>query len=120
MRRNEIISDIFGRLHYVDRRGSGIGRIINSYTDFTEKPTFYSNEFYFQVVLPNRSVASPAQMSLDQYTKTQLTDEKTQLMDRKLNSDRDWELIYFKEKMLGERYNQKGKNRFIPICKHAN
>lgn len=81
---------------------------------------FYSNEFYFQVVLPNRSVASPAQMSLNQYTKTQLTDEKTQLMDRKLNSDRDWELIYFKEKMLGERYYQKGKNRFIPICKHAN
>ena len=107
MRRNEIISDIFGRLHYMDRRGSGIGRIINSYADFVEKPIFYSNEFYFQVVLPNRSVASPIQMNLDQYTKTQLIDEKTQLankktqlVDRKLNSDRDWELIYFKEKML--------------------
>ena len=33
--------------------------------------------------------------------KTQLAKaKKTQLVDRKLNSDRDWELIYFKEKML--------------------
>ena len=107
MRRNEIISDIFGRLHYMDRRGSGIGRIINSYTDFTEKPVFYSNEFYFQVVLPNRSVADPAQLNLDLYSesqfndeKTQFSNEKTQLTNRKLNSDKDWELIYFKEKLI--------------------
>ena len=107
MRRNEIISDIFGRLHYMDRRGSGIGRIINSYTDFTEKPVFYSNEFYFQVVLPNRSVADPAQLNLDLYSesqfndeKTQFSNEKTQLTNRKLNSDKDWELFYFKEKLI--------------------
>ena len=36
MRRNEIISDIFGRLHYMDRRGSGIQRILSAYTDFVE------------------------------------------------------------------------------------
>ena len=28
MRRNEIISDTFGRLHYMERRGSGIRRIL--------------------------------------------------------------------------------------------
>lgn len=47
MRRNEIISDIFGRLHYMDRRGSGIRRIINSYTYYKNKPIFYSNEYFF-------------------------------------------------------------------------
>ena len=45
----------------MDRRGSGIGRILNSYTEFAETPRFYSNEYYFLVVLPNRSVAEPAQ-----------------------------------------------------------
>jgi ATP-dependent DNA helicase RecG len=107
MRRNEIISDIFGRLHYMDRRGSGIGRIINSYTEYEEKPIFYSNEYYFQVVLPNRGVASPAQLSLDLVEKSQLDNEKsqsngqkTQFVGRKVNSDQDWELIYFQEKVI--------------------
>ena len=107
MRRNEIISDIFGRLHYMDRRGSGIGRIINSYSEYEEKPLFYSNEYYFQVVLPNRSVALPAQMIIDLDEKSQLKNEKsqsktqkTQLTGRKVNSNQDWELIYFREKIL--------------------
>ena len=37
MRRNEIISDTFGRLHYMERRGSGIRRILNSYVDYAEQ-----------------------------------------------------------------------------------
>lgn len=40
MRRNEIISDMFGRLHYMDRRGSGIGRIMNSYAEFAQNRNF--------------------------------------------------------------------------------
>ena len=112
MRRNEIISDIFGRLHYMDRRGSGIGRILNSYTEFAEKPQFYSNEYYFLVVLPNRSVAEPAQTSIDLNEtqsapeKTQLSNEKTQLTSSKtqlVTEDRDWELIYFRDVFLRER-----------------
>ena len=123
MRRNEIISDIFGRLRYMDRRGSGIGRILNSYTEVNEKPEFYSTEYYFSVMLPNRSVADPAQVSMDSLNKqdseplTQSVDEKTQLLGEKtqlakektqsaitkLNSeecDEDWELGYFKDEIL--------------------
>ena len=59
MRRNEIISDIFGRLHYMDRRGSGIQRILNSYSGFVEQPEFYSDETVFLVTMPNRGVATP-------------------------------------------------------------
>lgn len=58
MRRNEIISDIFGRLHYMDRRGSGIQRILNSYKGLIEQPDFYSDSTVFLVTLPNRSVAT--------------------------------------------------------------
>ena len=76
MRRNEIISDIFGRLHYMDRRGSGIRRIINSYTRFKIKPNFYSNEYFFLVSLPNRGVTSKIKHITEE---TQLTSGETQL-----------------------------------------
>ena len=59
MRRNEIISDIFGRLHYMDRRGSGIQRILSAYTNFVEQPSFYSDDTVFLVNLPNRGIATP-------------------------------------------------------------
>lgn len=123
MRRNEIISDIFGRLRYMDRRGSGIGRILNSYTEVRTKPEFYSTEYYFSVILPNRSVADPSQISIEalesqeegalsQSTneKTQFLKEKTQFSTAKSQStttkvnsrsyNEDWELNYFKDVVL--------------------
>lgn len=129
MRRNEIISDIFGRLHYMDRRGSGIGRILNSYTEFAEKPQFYSTDYYFLVVLPNRSVAEPAQTSID-LTETQLGSEKTQLAGQKTQlglektqltirndtPDQDWELIYFRDVFLkthGEGLRKRTQERIV-------
>lgn len=54
MRRNTIISDVFSRLHYMDRRGSGLSRIIESYNDFIEKPRFLSDESSFSVIFPNK------------------------------------------------------------------
>ena len=40
MRRNRVISDIFNRLHLMERRGSGLTRIIESYNDVDIKPEF--------------------------------------------------------------------------------
>lgn len=54
MRRNRIISDIFNRLHYMDRRGSGLIRMIEAYNDSHIKPTFYSDTSSFIVSFPNR------------------------------------------------------------------
>lgn len=54
MRRNRIISDIFSRLHLMERRGSGLTRIMESYRDFAIKPTFSSNATSFKVVFPNK------------------------------------------------------------------
>ena len=102
MRRNEIISDLFGRLHYMDRRGSGIGRIMNSYVEFTEKPQFFSTEYSFLVILPNRSAATPAQLDL-LFGKTQLAAGKTQLAADFDSRDQDWELSYFRDAILKER-----------------
>ena len=92
MRRNEILSDVFSRLNFMDRRGSGIQRILNSYVGFAEKPEFYSDEYSFMVTLPNRSEASSLQtkMSFDeeksaaerkQSKKAQLSADTMQLLD---------------------------------------
>ena len=58
MRRNTIISDIFSRLHYMERRGSGLSRIIESYNDVDEKPKFISDSLSFTVIFPNKSYNS--------------------------------------------------------------
>lgn len=55
MRRNTVISDIFSRLHYMERRGSGLSRIIESYNDVEEKPKFLSDSLSFTVIFPNKS-----------------------------------------------------------------
>lgn len=54
-RRNLVISDIFGRLNLMDRRGSGFKRILDEYVAEKVKPRFYSDTSCFTVVLPNTS-----------------------------------------------------------------
>ena len=65
MRRNQVISDVFPRLRYMQRRGSGIDRIMTSYAECAQKPVFYSDSTFFLVTLPNRSVTAPAQLSMN-------------------------------------------------------
>lgn len=56
IRRNRIISDIFNRLNYMERRGSGLIRILESYNDCQMKPIFYSDVSSFKVIFPNKSL----------------------------------------------------------------
>ncbi|MDD2391583.1 MAG: ATP-binding protein [Bacilli bacterium] len=54
LRRNTIISDFFNRLHFMERRGSGLTRIVESYSDCKKKPTFSSGVSSFAVIFPNK------------------------------------------------------------------
>ena len=54
IRRNTIISDVFNRIHLMERRGSGITRIIESYFDSVKKPVFSSGVSNFTVIFPNK------------------------------------------------------------------
>lgn len=54
LRRNQIVSDVFARLHLMERRGSGIGRILSGYTGFDRQPEFFSDPDFFIVTLPNK------------------------------------------------------------------
>ena len=57
-RRNPLVADVFERLGYMERRGSGFGKIICSYefqANYQEekKPYFRSDRTQFTVILPN-------------------------------------------------------------------
>lgn len=57
-RRNPVLADIFNRLGYMERKGSGFGKIIGGYefqVNYSEekKPTFRSDRYQFTVVMPN-------------------------------------------------------------------
>lgn len=54
IRRNRVISDIFNRLHFMERRGSGLTRIVESYNDCKYKPEFISDSSSFKVIFPNK------------------------------------------------------------------
>ena len=58
MRRNPVLADIFSRLDYMERSGSGLGKIrdaqIHSANFVPEKtPVFYSDRTHFMLTIPN-------------------------------------------------------------------
>ena len=63
-RRNPVLADVFNRLGYMERKGSGFGKILNGYKtqiNYTEdkRPTFRSDRYQFTVVMPNLNYSVP-------------------------------------------------------------
>ncbi len=83
IRRNRVISDIFNRLHFMERRGSGLTRIIESYNDCNFKPEFSSDVSSFKVVFPNKGYIR----------KNLVNDEKSQVNRGNYVSDEDYFVI---------------------------
>ena len=57
-RRNPVLADVFNRLGYMERKGSGFEKIISGYefqVNYREdkKPSFRSDRYQFTVVMPN-------------------------------------------------------------------
>lgn len=57
-RRNPVLADIFNRLGYMERKGSGFGKILSGYEfqkNYAEdkKPSFRSDRYQFTVIMPN-------------------------------------------------------------------
>ena len=62
-RRNPVLADIFNRLGFMERQGSGLGKIIDAYQNaynYTPEmePTFFSNRAQFTVTLRNLNIGS--------------------------------------------------------------
>ncbi len=83
MRRNRVVSDIFNRLHLMERRGSGLTRIVESYNDYSAKPTFFSDISSFVVTFPNKTY-------LD---KSPVIDKKSPVITGNIVSDEDYFMI---------------------------
>lgn len=57
-RRNPVLADVFNRLGYMERKGSGFGKIISGYEfqinyNESKRPSFRSDRYQFTVVIPN-------------------------------------------------------------------
>ena len=83
MRRNRVISDIFNRLHFMERRGSGLTRIIESYNDIEIKPEFSSDASSFKVVFPNKGY----------FQKSPVNNKKSPVVSGNIVSDEDYFVI---------------------------
>lgn len=62
VRRNPVIADIFAQLGYMERKGSGMGKIINPikalpYFEERMLPSFFSDRAQFTVTFPNMILA---------------------------------------------------------------
>lgn len=69
-RRNPVLADIFNRLGYMERKGSGFGKIISGYEfqiNYSEnkRPSFRSDRYQFTVVMPNLNYDVPQDVPQD-------------------------------------------------------
>ena len=53
-RRNQLICDVFSRLNYMERRGSGIEKIMEAYRNDKLKPKFEGNQHTFTLTFYSR------------------------------------------------------------------
>lgn len=100
-RRNPVVADIFSRLDYMERRGSGFKKIMQAYEvepNYTEdkKPVFYSNATEFRVILKNLNFTD------------EVLNEKNEVLDEVLNSGRtETEIKVIKAILVSPRIKQK-------------
>ena len=52
MRRNPVLANIFSRLNYMERRGSGFKKILDAYSSYEKKPVFLSEHWGFYHYIP--------------------------------------------------------------------
>ena len=85
-RRNPILADIFARLGYMERQGSGLSKIRTAYENSANyqpdlEPTFRSNRVEFTVKLPNLNFKASSNEALNEAINEALTDNQKMLLD---------------------------------------
>ena len=69
-RRNPVLADVFNQLGYMERKGSGFGKIISGYEfqinyNESKKPSFRSDRYQFTVVMPSLNYDVPQDVPQD-------------------------------------------------------
>lgn len=107
-RRNPVIADIFNRLKYMDRRGSGFKKILGDYrkqSQYTEnmEPEFNSDNDSFLLVLKNLNYVKKATIKSDDKKATIKSDDKKVTVKTQESMNKVLEyMIYDKEYALSE------------------
>ena len=84
-RRNPILADIFARLGYMERQGSGLSKICTAYENAANyqpglEPTFRSNRVEFTVKLPNLNFKASSNEALNETINEALSDNQKTLL----------------------------------------
>ena len=107
-RRNPVVADIFSRLDFMERRGSGFKKIMQAYEvepNYTEdkKPVFYSNATEFRVILKNLNFTNEVLND-----KNEVLNDKNEVLDEVLNFDgTEMEVKVIRAILLSPRIKQK-------------
>ena len=85
-RRNPILADIFSRLGYMERQGSGLSKIRTAYEHAANyqpelAPKFSSNQVEFVVMLPNLNYKASNSEALNEALNEALSDKQKMLLE---------------------------------------
>ena len=94
-RRNPVLADIFSRLNFMERRGSGFKKILGAYRDSQKKPEFKTDFGNFLIIFPNGN-----------YGNAELADQAVQVHDTINDRINDRINLSEKERILYEEIKQ--------------
>ena len=128
-RRNPVLADVFNRLGYMERKGSGFEKIISGYefqVNYSEekKPSFRSDRYQFTVIMPNLNYgeeinSKASNEALDEALEMRLLNllkEQPELTQKemvvRLNTSRATVQRLMKELENAQRIERKGGKRY--------
>ena len=84
-RRNPVLADVFNRLGYMERKGSGFGKIISGYEfqinyNESKRPSFLSDRYQFTVVMPNLNYDVPQDFEGNETMSESMSESMSELM----------------------------------------
>lgn len=115
MRRNPIIADIFNRMNYMERRGSGFKKIKDAYHAEINyrpevEPKFYSDNSSFGVTLYNLNYKVPVEKVAVKNGNVLIESEKVSIRDKKVAIDKN--KVVFENKLNTTNFTKKQKAKF--------
>jgi len=80
--RNENLANVFYRLHLIEAYGTGIPKIMRSYTDCIRKPELQATSNAFKITLPNRNINNN-KVNINSFSFTENEEKVITLLNKK-------------------------------------
>ena len=124
-RRNPVLADVLNRMGYMERKGSGLEKIISGYEfqvnyDDTKKPKFRSDRYQFTVVMPNLNYDVPQDVTTNVTSDVTTNVTKDNLDDQILRLIRKDSRISTRKMAERAGVNVRTINRHLKKMDHVN